>query len=131
MLLVKAPTKQILVQTIDGVIEGRYSRDEVVSWCEAVVEQHRREGSDKLLVPLTVEEGYWYFVSMGILAYPDFEHEDEFFIRPGDLHEYLEDLKEIPCDEMQGPIRRLRVHLLGWSEIVRRPDVARPVPEKP
>ena len=83
MLLVKPPSKGTLRVIISGVLESQFCREEVLSWYQAVfkkIEWH---------LPLTWEDGYWYFYS---LAHINARVGGEYFLRLKDMEEYLRDI---------------------------------------
>lgn len=104
MLLVKHPDKSGLTQLLQGLLSGKYSRDEVVSWWNAVEREHGR-------TQLGVEEGFWYFQSLSALNIPiSLGDGERFFIRDRDLEEYLLDLQRAGTDESYQGITRVRSH---------------------
>jgi len=104
MLLVKRPQKSDLVQVLQGLLDGKYSREEVLSWHSAIVGEY-----DDLQLP--VSEGYWYFQSLSALTIPiDLKDGEAFFIRPRDIEEYLLDLQRVGTDESYQGVTRVRSH---------------------
>lgn len=110
MLLVKAPTDDVMQEILLGLLDGSLSRIEVVTWYRAVLNQF---GQD---LPLSI--GYWYFHSFPFLDIP-LLHQDrsDFFIRYIDLEEYLLDIKKTPAPEVHGNVRRLRSHQIDASAL--------------
>ena len=110
MLLVKPPSKGTLRVIISGVLESQFSRDEILSWYQAVfkkIEWH---------LPLTWEDGYWYFYS---LAHINARVGGEYFLRLKDMEEYLRDIDGEAGSFLGGNVRHLRVfesepQLLRW-----------------
>ncbi len=106
MLLVKTPTRETMLEILQGLQDGSLGRSEVVSWQRAVKNQTER-------VPLSVADGYWYFVSMALLEAKLFDAgEERWFLRDCDLEEYRRDIQRIAPTDRIGSIRRLRAHQL-------------------
>ena len=81
MLLVKTPTRKVLLTILDGLLTGLFSRDEVFSWYKALFELHGWE------LPLSVGDGYWYFYSLACITLADNSSAHAHFIRRSELHE--------------------------------------------
>lgn len=112
MLLVKPPDKSTLLDVLQGLQENRYTREEVVTWRQAVATEYSGE------IPLTVEDGYWYFRSLSLLTIPvNFGDGQDYFIRDQDIEEYILDIEKVPCDEHHGNIRRIRSHQMDQNQI--------------
>lgn len=110
MLLVKPPSKDALRAVISGVLESQLYREEVFSWYRAVFKKIEWQ------LPLTCEDGYWYFYS---LAYINTWIGDEYFLRPRDMEEYLRDIGGEAGSFLGGNVYHLRVfqsepHILRW-----------------
>lgn len=104
MLLVKHPDKAGLIHLLQGLLSGKYSREEVVSWWNAVESEHGR-------APLAVDEGFWYYQSLSALTIPISLGDGEaYFIRDRDLEEYLLDLQRVGTEESYQGITRVRSH---------------------
>ena len=112
MLLIEEPTARLLMSVLKQVIDGRVSREEVVSWQRGVVRGYGYEPGTATDVPLGVGEGYWYFLSLsqaamgGMSMYTD----DDWVLREQDMLEYLMDLEKMPARDGFGPLRRVRTH---------------------
>jgi len=109
MIEVVIPTKDIIIEILEGLIHRRYSREEVVRWQHDVLEKYDYYGPGVFTVPLSPLDGYWEFVTFTVLkvrGIPDGNH--EYFIRDEDLMEYLQVLKRIDCSEANGEIKRIR-----------------------
>lgn len=103
MLLVKAPTRETLLEILLGLRDETLTRAEVVTWQRAVKNQTP--------VPLSVADGYWYFVSLALLEVKLVDAgEETWFLRDRDLEEYICDIRAIAPTDSIGPIRRLRAH---------------------
>ena len=110
MLLVKPPSKVALRVIISGVLESQFCRDEVLSWYQAVFKEIEWK------LPLTWEDGYWYFYS---LAYINTWVGNEYFLRSSDMEEYLRDIDGEAGSFLGGNVYHLRAfqsepHLLRW-----------------
>ena len=93
MLLVKSPDKSELIQLLQGLLSGGYSREEVVSWWRAIEQTVHRPSEQR---SLAVEDGFWYFQSLSILDVPiNLGDGERYFIRDTDIEEYLLDLQQI------------------------------------
>ena len=104
MILVKPPDKSTILQVLKGLLSGKYSREEVVSWCNALENEH---GSPEL----SVDEGLWYYHSLTALTIPiSLGDGEKYFIRRRDLEEYLLDLQRVGADETYQGITRVRSH---------------------
>ena len=110
MLLVKPPSKEALRALIFGIIRSKFSREEVLSWYQAVFKKIEWQ------LPLSWEDGYWYFYS---LAYINERVRDEYFLRSSDMREYLLDMDRKAGFLLGEEIYHLRTfqsepHLLRW-----------------
>ena len=95
-----------MLEILKGLQDGSLGRAEVVSWQRAVRNQTDR-------VPLSVTDGYWYFVSMALLDAKLVDAgEESWFLRDRDLEEYRRDIQGIAPMDGIGSIRRLRAHQL-------------------
>ena len=104
MLLVKHPDKSALIQILQGLLTGRFSREEVVSWWHAVEGEFGRSG-------LSVEDGLWYYQSLSALTIPVSLGDGEpLFVRDRDVEEYLLDLQRVNAEETWEGITRVRSH---------------------
>ncbi|MBV1878668.1 MAG: hypothetical protein KUG79_13570 [Pseudomonadales bacterium] len=111
MLLVKTPTREVLLAVLDGVLTGLRSRDEVFSWYKALFELHGWE------LPLSVGEGYWYFYSLACITLADNGYADSHFIRPSDLQEYIQDINQVPYQITINGVQRLRSFQINLAQI--------------
>ncbi len=111
MLLVKPPDPQFFVELLQGLQTDSYTREEVVSWQEAVVSECGWR------VPLSVEQGFWYFYSLAYLLVPGIFDEPGFFIRNADIQEYLLDIDLVAGDFERPGLRHLRAHELDREAI--------------
>ena len=110
MLLVKPPDRDTMLEVIAGLQSGELSRTEVVSWQMAVL---NRFGND---LPLSVEDGLWYFYSFGFLEVPLVEGDSStFFLRDMDFFEYQMDIEQVPANEVYEGVRRMRSHEANTS----------------
>lgn len=108
MLLVKPPDKAELIQLLQGILAGKYSREEVVSWWNAI---EQATDSERGEIAPDVGEGFWYFQSLSVLNIPiSLGDGEQFFIRDRDIEEYLMDLKRLGIAETYQEISRVRVH---------------------
>ena len=110
MLLVKPPSKEALRALIFGIIRSKFSREEVLSWYQAVFKKIEWQ------LPLSWEDGYWYFYS---LAHINERVKDEYFLRSSDMGEYLLDMDREAGSLLGEEIYHLRIfqsepHLLRW-----------------
>ena len=110
MLLVKPPSKEALRALIFGIIRSKFSREEVLSWYQAVFKKIEWQ------LPLSWEDGYWYFYS---LAHINERVKDEYFLRSSDMGEYLLDMDREAGSLLEEEIYHLRTfqsepHLLRW-----------------
>ena len=110
MLLVKPPSKEALRALIFGIIRSKFSREEVLSWYQAVFKKIEWQ------LPLSWEDGYWYFYS---LAHINERVKDEYFLRSSDMGEYLLDMDREVGSLLEEEIYHLRTfqsepHLLRW-----------------
>ena len=110
MLLVKPPSKEALRALISGIIRSKFSREEVLSWYQAVFKKIEWQ------LPLSWEDGYWYFYS---LAFINKRVRDEYFLRSSDMREYLLDMDREAGFLLGEEIYHLRTfqsepHLLRW-----------------
>ena len=110
MLLVKPPSKEALRALIFGIIRSKFSREEVLSWYQAVFKKIEWQ------LPLSWEDGYWYFYS---LAHINERVKDEYFLRSIDMGEYLLDMDREVGSLLEEEIYHLRTfqsepHLLRW-----------------
>ena len=110
MLLVKPPSRQLLIDILYGVLAGRHSREEVASWYRAVTALPE-------FAPLTVANGHWYFESLAALDIPMAMGDSGHFIRTRDIEEYIADLEEEDAVDCIGEIARLRVHELPQNTV--------------
>ena len=100
------------MSVLKQLIDGRVSREEVVSWQRGVMRGYGYKPGTASDVPLGVGEGYWYFLSLaeaamgGMSMYAN----DDWVLREQDLLEYLMDLEKMPARDGLGPLRRLRTH---------------------
>ncbi|HKI74433.1 MAG TPA: hypothetical protein VJ998_07315, partial [Pseudomonadales bacterium] len=104
MLLVKQPGKPDLIAILRGLLDERVTREEVVSWWQAV---------DNKFGPceLTPGEGLWYYLSLSILTIPISLGDGEpWFIRRRDIEEYLLDLQRVGTEETWEGVTRVRSH---------------------
>ena len=110
MLLVKPPSKEALRALIFGIIRSKFSREEVLSWYQAVFKKIEWQ------LPLSWEDGYWYFYS---LAHINERVKGEYFLRSSDMGEYLLDMDREAGSLLEEEIYHLRTfqsepHLLRW-----------------
>ena len=110
MLLVKPPSKEALRAIIFGVMRSKFSREEVLSWYQAVFKKIEWQ------LPLSWEDGYWCFYS---LAYINERVRDEYFLRSSDMEEYLLDMDREAGSLVRKEIYHLRTfqsepQLLRW-----------------
>ena len=110
MLLVKPPSRQLLIDILYGVLAGRHSREEVASWYRAVTALPE-------FAPLTVTNGHWYFESLAALDIPMAMGDSGHFIRTRDIEEYIADLEGEDAVDCIGEIARLRVHELPQNTV--------------
>lgn len=104
MLLVKHPDKAGLIEILLGLQTEKYSREEVVSWWNAV---EREQGQTQL----SVADGLWYYQSLSALTIPISLGDGEpFFIRGRDIDEYILDLQRVGAEETFEGITRVRSH---------------------
>jgi len=104
MLLVKRPQKSDLMQVLQGLLDGKYSREEVLSWHSAIVGEYAD-------LHMAVADGYWYFQSLSALTIPiDLGDGEAFFIRLRDIEEYLLDLQRVGAEESYQGVTRVRSH---------------------
>ncbi|XOV88687.1 MAG: hypothetical protein ACFHX7_02115 [Pseudomonadota bacterium] len=104
MLLVKPPDRADLLHILEGLIEGRLTREEVGSWYQAVA-------ADPLDLHLSGADGFWYFHSLSAITVPiGIEAGESWFIRRRDLQEYVLDLKGVGSDAHYQGITRVRAH---------------------
>lgn len=104
MLLVKRPSRQDLIQVLMGLLDETYTREEVVSWCQAIDEKFGP-------CALSVSEGLWYYLSLTILTIPiNLGDGEPWFVRQRDIREYLLDLQRVGADETWQGITRVRAH---------------------
>lgn len=111
MIELVPPTKELLVQLIKRLIEGEVSREELVAWQNAVVVKFGYSAPGILTVPLTVDDGYWEFVSFCILLEKGHFNGEPFdyFVRLCDLQEWLAFLlRDGSPEEVVGPFKRIR-----------------------
>ena len=112
MLLVKPPDRDTMLEVIAGLQSGELSRTEVVSWQMAVL---NRFGND---LPLSVEDGLWYFHSFGFLDVPLVQGDSStFFLRDMDFFEYQMDIEQVPANEIYEGVRRMRSHEVNISSV--------------
>ena len=118
MLLIDEPDPQRVCHVIEGLLAGRYSRGEVVTWQRAVVDAYGVPGETGMLPPQKAAVAGWYVLSMALLE-TDFGGAGPGgdFIREHDLVEYLLDIKQTPAPERLGAVRRLRVHQFDRSRV--------------
>ncbi|MCP4131865.1 MAG: hypothetical protein GY754_12870 [bacterium] len=111
MIELQVPTKKIMIDILDGLIEKRYSREEAVQWRHDVIKKYNYTDSSVNPVPLKVQDGYWEFASFTILTKRGVpEDNNDYFVRDEDLIEYSNVLKQIDCTESNGEIKRIRPH---------------------
>ncbi len=104
MLLVQPPDRARLMSVLEGFLEGKYSREEIVTWRDGIV----AEFGD---IDLSTGDGYWYFESLAALNVPlALGAEQDFFIRRRDVDEYLLDLQRVDSDQTYEGITRVREH---------------------
>lgn len=116
MLLVDPPDKAGLIRILEGLLEGKHSRDEVVSWWNAVQGDYGDGNQD-------TEGVFWYLQSLSALTIPISLGDGEpYFIRERDIEEYLLDLRRVPANETFEGIARVRSHQTD-PEAVRWPLV--------
>ena len=112
MLLIDEPTGPWLISVLKQLIDGKVSREEVVSWQRGIMRGFGYEPGSGSDVPLDVGEGYWYFMSLADVAMggPSMFVDDVWALREQDFVEYLMDLEKIPARDRLGPLRRVRTH---------------------
>lgn len=104
MLLVKPPDKAAIIQVLKGLLSENYSREEVVSWWNALESKY---GSPEL----SVDDGLWYYHSLSALTIPiSLGDGERYFIRYRDIEEYFLDLQRVDSDETYQGITRVRSH---------------------
>ena len=106
MLLVSPPNRDVLLGVVEGLLDGTYSREEVVSWQRAVASEVAWD------LPITVANGYWYFYSLAYLTMP---FDTGFFIRTQDLIAYVADMRQLPSSVQFGEAKHVRPHALPMS----------------
>jgi len=113
MLLVKLPDREYFLEILRGLQRHDHSRQEVVSWQEAV------KSKVGWAIPLSVTDGYWYFYSVAYLTLPSIEPADDgYLIRNDDIDEYILDIEAIKDDvEYAAGIKRLRGHEIDTKAI--------------
>ena len=101
-----------MLDVIAGLQSGKLSRPEVASWQKAVLNRFGNE------ITLSVEDGLWYFHSLGFLDVPIVEGGgSSFFLRDRDLFEYQMDIEQVPANEVYQGISRRRSHEADTSVI--------------
>ena len=108
MLLIKTPRKKDLQKIITALLTGEISREEVLSWQKGVVSSC---GWD---IPIGKLDGYWYLYSLRYIEAP---FPGGYFLREGDLEEYLRDLDVEPGGEIQPGLSHLRSHEINLDEL--------------
>ena len=112
MLLVKPPTRDVLLEVIGQLLNGALSREAVLSWQKGVVGEYGHN------VDLTPAQGYWYFQSLVFLDVPIVGPDGpDFFIRDQDLEEYALDLRGVAASERCGSVSHLRSHQVDADRI--------------
>ena len=61
---IQVPTTEIIIEILEGVLSGKYSRDEVREWRKLVTDKYDYIGPGVSLVPLKVGEGYYAWQTM-------------------------------------------------------------------
>jgi hypothetical protein len=112
MLLVHPPNAQNLTDVIADLVYEKRSREEVLSWQQAVFAEC---GFD---IPIATKNGYWYFYSLMYLYMPFPYQEEGVFIRRLDLREYLSDLMKVPGAPLGLDLVHLRTHELDHDELL-------------
>lgn len=114
MLNIEPPTKELLVSILSSLVEEKVTREQVVTWQKNVIDQFDYHGPGVLTVPLTVNEGYWEFVSLSALTRKSEIKSDPYgyFIRERDLLEYIAVLKNEDLNEEKNEINYIRPHQL-------------------
>ena len=110
LLLVRPPSRPLIIEIFRGVLDDRHSREEVASWYRAVT-------SLPDFTPLTVANGHWYFESLAALDIPMAMGDSGYFVRERDIEEYIADLNGIAASDHLGEIARIRVHELPTTTI--------------
>ena len=113
------PTKQLVIEVLEGLLSGRYDRTEVVAWWNTVCDVHALRGPGTLLVPLGNAEGYWEFVSLSALLLParDDGRDGAHFIRNTDVSEWL---AYLTCSGE--PLEKGLVHRHRWPSSLDQDD---------
>ena len=112
MLKIEPPTKEILIKVLKLLIEDAVTREEVVRWQKEIIDHFNYYGPGVYTIPLTVNDGYWEFVSLSALLKKSEIQNDphSLFIRKEDLVEYLSYLKHENYNEIIGDFRFIRPH---------------------
>ncbi len=111
MLLVKSPGRGELLHILEGLIDTSLTREEVVSWYQAVMAEHDD-------VDLSVKDGYWYFHSLAFITVPfGLEAGEYWFIRERDIQEYVLDLLGVDSDASYQGVTRVRAHQVDDAAI--------------
>ena len=112
MLLVDPPTRNNLLEIINALQNNKISREEVVTWQRAVVNQFGDT------ISLSAADGYWYFHSFAFMDVPIVDRDGSgFFIRRSDLDEYALDIQQVPAAEFYGDVLRRRSHEVDNSAL--------------
>ncbi|MBS0428716.1 MAG: hypothetical protein JSR41_15675 [Proteobacteria bacterium] len=105
------PTRQIVIEVIEGLLSGKYTRHAVVQWQRDVCERFDYYGPGTLLVPLKNEDGYWAFVAFARLLESTDEHgrpSTTPFIRDADMREWWVAMMRCGPRFEDGVVRRVR-----------------------
>jgi hypothetical protein len=105
MIEIRKPTKEILIEKIEGLLIKKYSREEVIEWQKNVCKEFDYDGFG---VSLKNEDGHWYFVSLAVLLDKNKLNEAErYFIRNKDLQNWLNDLNAIESESRDSQIKNI------------------------
>jgi len=110
---VNPPTKEIVIEVIQGLLNGFYSREETSSWIDSMYTNYTKQYPG--CFTFKVDDKDAEFVMKSLLFIndkdkADFDSPNQYFIREKDLEEYLNILNKVDCREQCGNIKRIRFH---------------------
>lgn len=119
MIEIRKPTKEILIEIIEGLLLKKYNREEVVEWQNNICKELSYYGPGVVMVPLKNEEGRWYFISLAILLETNkLSNTKDYFIRDKDLRNWLNALKTVKYESEDSQIKILNIdNNKDWKEL--------------
>ena len=107
------PTDQNLEFLLTGLLEARFTREQVFKWFKTMSKKHLRTYPGTSSFQAESRDGefichsMYFLLDKGIIKNRSSE---EYYIRDSDIREYLECLQKKPCNDYCGPISRYRAH---------------------